>query len=201
MGRIELGIEESFKKGWEGFKLNWQVFVGLGVISIAANSIVRFLRGGFLSNLLQWLIGTYIIVSFIKASFIVLSGAVVSWDVLKNDKNIYLKALGLTFILGIINGIAMALFFFPVLFSLALLFPATYMLVSQNTGVIESIKASFDLTKPNLAQCLLFVVLNAILIFVGVLALGIGVLVAIPVVVIATADIYKKLSDGSGAAQ
>lgn len=93
---------------------------------------------------------------------------------------------GFSFILalpGMIPGIILAikLFFFD------------YFIVDQDLGAVESLKASFRLTKGRLLKLLAFFLAVVLINFGGVLLLGIGLLFTMPVSFLATAYVYKKL--------
>ena len=87
------------------------------------------------------------------------------------------------FILCIIPGIAVA---FLTLFW-------GYFLVDKNLSPMEAITASYNLVKENVGPVILFLLLSWVVILVGAIACGIGLIVAWPVVIIATGYMYKRL--------
>ncbi|UMZ74414.1 DUF975 family protein [Natranaerofaba carboxydovora] len=84
---------------------------------------------------------------------------------------------------GMIPGILLAikLFFFD------------YFIVDKDMGIIESLKASFRLTKGRLLKLIVFFLAVVLINFGGILLLGIGLLVTMPISFLATAHVYKKL--------
>ncbi len=68
-----------------------------------------------------------------------------------------------------------------------------YFILDQDLGAWESIKASFSFVKDNIGNLLLLLILTWIALFVGALLCGLGLFVAVPVVVIAQAYAYKML--------
>lgn len=70
----------------------------------------------------------------------------------------------------------------------------SYFIVDKKMGPIEAIKASGKVTKGNMWHLVGFGIVEAGVVILGALALGVGLLVAVPVVSIATAYIYRKLA-------
>ena len=68
-----------------------------------------------------------------------------------------------------------------------------YFILDQDLGAWDAIKASFSFVKDNVGNLLLLLILSWIALFVGALLCGIGLFVAVPVVVIAHTYAYKVL--------
>jgi uncharacterized membrane protein len=68
-----------------------------------------------------------------------------------------------------------------------------YFILDQNMGAWQSIMASFNFVKENVGNLLLLLILSWIILFVGALLCGIGLIVAVPVTVIAQTYAYKVL--------
>ena len=87
------------------------------------------------------------------------------------------------FILCILPGIAVA--FFSVFWG--------YFLVDKDMSPTDAIKASFELVKDNAGAVIVFLILSWLVMIAGVIALCVGIIVAWPVVIIATGYMYKRL--------
>lgn len=109
--------------------------------------------------------------SFNKLGRIILAGIILS----------VLTFIG--FLLCIIPGLIVA--FFGTFF--------VYFILDQDLGAWDAIKASFSFVKDNVGNLLLLLILSWIALFVGALLCGIGLFVAVPVVVIAHTYAYKVL--------
>ncbi|MEO6470052.1 MAG: hypothetical protein ABIP21_13220 [Acidimicrobiia bacterium] len=68
-----------------------------------------------------------------------------------------------------------------------------YFVVDKNMSPVEAITASFNLVKNNVGAVIIFLLLSWVVTFVGFIACLIGLIVAIPVVTIATGYMYKRL--------
>jgi len=75
-----------------------------------------------------------------------------------------------------------------------------YFLLDQNMAPFDAIKASFNFVKDHIGELILFYLASLLAYFVGAILCGIGLIVAIPVVVIATAYTYKKFTNQAVAA-
>jgi uncharacterized membrane protein len=69
-----------------------------------------------------------------------------------------------------------------------------YLIVDKNMDVIEAFKESGKMTNGHKWNLLLLLLLFLMITILGVMALGVGLLVAAPIVMIAQAYVYKKLS-------
>lgn len=79
-------------------------------------------------------------------------------------------------------------------FSIALSF-ATYYLVDRDGGVFDSLRMSWNITKGHIVQIFLFTLAIVGLNILGFLALGVGLLVTVPVSMIAYGSVYRQLLD------
>ncbi len=113
-----------------------------------------------------------------------------------------------TIVLEILLGIVMAVSpVLGVLIALLLIIPAlavgiltlfaTVAIVDRNLAPIDGIKEAWRLTKANFGQVALVGLLVAALLFAGLLACGVGVLVAMPVAYLVVTYAYRKLSGGT----
>lgn len=68
-----------------------------------------------------------------------------------------------------------------------------YFVVDKNMSPVEAITASFNLVKENVGAVIIFLLLGWLVTFVGFIACFVGLIVAIPVVTIATGYMYKRL--------
>ena len=69
---------------------------------------------------------------------------------------------------------------------------ALYFVVDKNQSPIEAITSSAKLVRAHIGDTLLLIVLSIVVIIVGFIALCVGLLVALPVVILASAYAYKK---------
>src|SRR6478736_4887923 len=159
----------AFSYGWKKFQEHWQaVLVALiiGFVIIVVLGVIGYLiQSALTSTDASKVMSTDRLGSYILGAIIV--GI--------------LTFVG--FILCILPGIAVGIF---VLFW-------GYFLVDKGMSPIEAITASLNLVKDNLGPVFIFWLLTILITIAGAIVCGVGLIVAVPVVVIATGYMYKRL--------
>lgn len=187
-------IKESIKFGWKAFWKNWPPFVVLSLL-LAIVAIASADKNPFgISHILRY-VGTAVIsLGFATLSLKVVDGKKVGFsDIVKDYK--LLMPFGLVSITYfILIDIGMFLLVIPGLFIGARLFAAPYLVIDKNASYTDSFKKSWKLTQGKTIKLVLFTIALFGVAILGFLALLIGSLVAIPVMSIATAYVYRKLS-------
>lgn len=75
-----------------------------------------------------------------------------------------------------------------------------YFLLDKDVEPVDAIKASINFVKDNIGQLILLFLASIAALIVGAIACGIGLLVAIPVVILANTYAYRTLTGGTVAA-
>ena len=135
-------------------------------LSFSVSLLVKFFLGYLL----------YIFIVLIGLLFWVI---VSEFTILKNHTGIIFLGILVFLILGIYLTIKYQFVF--------------YLLADKGTGVIEAFTKSAKMTDGQKWNLFLLILLYILILFVGLLALGVGLLVAAPIVMIAQAYVYKKL--------
>jgi len=94
-------------------------------------------------------------------------------------------------VVSLITFVGMLLCFLPGIVAWFFLFMAPYYAADKGMGVGEALRASVTTMNRNLARMITFFIGSFIAYLVGALLCGVGLLVAMPVVVIASAYMYK----------
>lgn len=100
-----------------------------------------------------------------------------------------------TLIVAIVSAILSICFIGGLVVSLFAMF-TTIALIDQNLSAIDAIKASINIVKDNFGQALLAWLVALLITFVGAILCGVGLLVAIPVVLLFEVYTYRKLTGG-----
>lgn len=185
--------------GWRGFKANWGSFLGMSVLMILVAGVFSSVgenSGSPGMTAVFQLIGqalTYIFgAALIKGALDVTQGRPVSigsmfdgWSKLQVMIAAVLIALGtmVGILLLIIPGLIWA---FMTWFTM-------YFLVDGRGDAVASIKSSISLVKNNFGELFVLMLISIGVMILGVVALFVGILVAIPVVYIAGAYAYRVL--------
>ncbi|MET0788660.1 MAG: hypothetical protein ABWY33_05390 [Cellulomonas sp.] len=216
-------IGESFSYGWKKFTSQGGLFIGAAlvwfVIFAVVVGIVTAIFGGFASlfdpngdgvgagmgfgisfGLVIFyaaaaILGYLIQAAFIRAALTVTEGRPLAFgDFFRfvDSGRIVLTAL----ILAVIGVVLNLIPFFGGLISLAvnfLLLFTFWFVIDKRLEPIDAIKASYALITANLSTTILFYLLSLVILFAGAILCGVGLLVAVPVVLLATAFLFKRL--------
>src|SRR3990167_7751866 len=198
-----LSVSECVKFGWETFKKKPWLFIGIllmypaisgGSRSLASSAAEQGGMVGFVLNALDLLIVQVLaargLVAFTLRFHDDASAARVQdlWA-----PKMYWSFLGmsvLSFILVVLGIIALII---PgIILALGFIF-SQYLVIDKGRGAIESLKESWRITKGHRWELFLFLLVLAVLNILGVLALLVGLLVSVPVTMLAVVHAYRTL--------
>jgi len=140
------------------------------------------------------LLAVLIEAAFINAALVTASGRkleVGDFFRFPNFGKVFVTAL----LVGLIVGVGYLLCVIPGIVAAFFLAFALFFALDRGLSATDAIKASIDLVKNNVVVVLLLVVAAAILSFLGSLVCGLGVIVTIPVTVVAAAYVYRRLQN------
>ncbi|MEG6509853.1 hypothetical protein V6C03_12855 [Methyloligella sp. 2.7D] len=104
-----------------------------------------------------------------------------------------LSFIGTYILVAIVVAIGLILFVIPgIILALMLMF-ALWFVIDRGLGPIEAMKASNEITRGHKWQLLGFLIVLWLINLVGALALGIGLLVTVPVTVLSIIEAYRRL--------
>lgn len=195
-----LSIKESLSYGWQKMKENLWFFVGVTLAGFIPSALIEgidrsdiFGPFGFLFSIAINVIGSIMMIGTIKIYLKINSGEVASFRDLFDHYRLFWKFLGAHvlyflivfagFILLIIPGLV---FLFRYMFVLTLV-------VDKDMGPVAALKESAKMTYGHKWRLVgfSFVILGVNLL--GLICLGVGILVTIPVSSMAMIFVYKKL--------
>ncbi|MDV8002724.1 hypothetical protein [Rhodococcus sp. IEGM 1408] len=199
-GRVS--ATDAVSAGWQMFKNNPLPWVLITLAMLVASMIL----GGFsnsesaatmsLANILS------IVVSIVFQAFII-RGALLEVDGHKPAIGDFFKLhnFGAFVIASILVGLAtivgFILLILPGLVVAFFLYLTYHFVVDRNMAAIDAMKSSVNAIKSDAGNLFALAVLNTLIIIVGALALGVGLLVAVPVVTLATVFAYRAITGPS----
>ncbi|MGB4076488.1 MAG: hypothetical protein WBK28_02170 [Minisyncoccia bacterium] len=215
-----LSVQESFSFGWRTFKARPWIFVQAALVLIAI-SIVFNILGSLLGAgaeadggiaLISVLLSLVLAVASLYVSITVNNMGFMSFYLKAHDalSSVSLRdlwrphpfwkfvlaiiTLGVTVLVGlillIVPGVIFSLMFFPTL----------YIVLERELGPIEAMKEAARMTKGNRWKLLLFGFAVLGINLVGALVLLVGLLVSIPVSMLATIHVYRTLANHTAVA-
>lgn len=154
---------------WGGVKFYLEVYDGRGELGDLFSGFRSY--GAALGSVL--LLGVCIIAMYIPAYAVIGIGAVLESSAVAGIGNL----LALVVAFGVILRFYFAIFF----------------IVDQQMGAIDALKASWNATQEQKLSVLLLALLSGVIAAAGLLALGIGMLVSIPVSYMMFASAYRQM--------
>jgi uncharacterized membrane protein len=199
----QFSINEVVKFGYNIAKKNILFFLGVFVISILISGVNSAFQNNlkeqaliaFLISFVFWVLSEILSMGILRVNLKFVGGEqpkykdlfVFNWGAIFN----YILAAILS---GIIIAVGFVLVIIPgIIFAIRLQYVG-YLVVDKNLGAIEAIKKSWAMTKGHSWH--LFVLGLALfgINILGLIALVVGLLVTVPLSMIATATVYRKLS-------
>ncbi|MFT3871523.1 MAG: hypothetical protein QM714_02585 [Nocardioides sp.] len=155
----------------------------------SAGNIVSWLFG-----LLAWIVSFVISAGLVRGALTIVDGRDLDPKTLLTPHRLP-EVIVASILTSIATFIGLVLCIIPGLIISFLLSYTLYFLMDRDDmSVGDAIRASFEFTTKNLGSVVLWFLLSLVTAFVGALLCGIGLLVAIPVVLIGTAYTYRTLS-------
>jgi hypothetical protein len=197
-------VGDAFTYGWNKFTANLgqilvAVLVLVGVLVVLQVIGALFSQGSFFLqfgfSLVSWIVSMIIGAGIVRYALAITEGRQLNAaEVLTPHK------LGDVIVASVLIGIATFVgFILCVIPGLLVMFFTSYTLYflmdREELGAIDAIKASFDFTKNNAGNVILWFLLSVLAWFVGAILCGIGLIIAVPVVLIGTAYTYKTLNN------
>ncbi len=203
---------EAIKFGWETFKKNPSFLVILVILLVVVEVVISMIFKPLtdiktntfvvssLFSMASSIVASFFTLGFIKAILtLVNTGKGNFSDIYSAFTNtkLLVNYLIASIIVSVAVSIGFILLILPgVYLSLRLTF-FTYFLVDKNMGAMDAIQASWNATKGNVWNLIILGFLGVGLIILGALALIVGLLVTIPILLVASAHVYKELSKGA----
>ena len=203
MSEKRFSKEQAIRFGWQRMKDNLGFFIVYLLILFFIQGFLGFFSSMFAERIpslsLIFSLGSWI-VSLVSAIFVIKIGLklynnekIVSYDFLSFSTALFFKFLLGYALYTILVVIGFFLLVVPGVY-LAIKYQfVQYLIVDKNMDVIDAFKESGKMTDGYKWNLFLLVLLFLIIAALGAMALGIGLLVAIPIIIVAQAYVYKKL--------
>jgi len=213
---MKIRLREILKESWNQTKANYKFIIPLFLLVVLV-SLILSLEGGdmfSLSGIFSIFLSPVFYYIITNTSLQISRGKKVGFkDILKGlDKKIYLSFLALNVLMSLVTVGIVALatlfvvispvfglvFYFALFIGILLYFVGVilfsqYRLIDVRGNLWTSIKESLKLGTGNRVFLLKFIIIAFLINFVGVLLLGVGILITLPLTSIAVAHIYEKI--------
>jgi uncharacterized membrane protein len=195
---------EAISYGFKLAKQNLFFFVMLFVIVILVSAITSILTGlsahepafAFVLGILRIIINLVISIGLIHIVLKFLDNKKPEYKDM-----LYYKPIVNYFLAAILNGLiivgGLILLIIPGIFFALRLQYTSYLVVDKNLGPLEAIKKSWAITRGNVWNLFFFGLLLGLINILGFLCLLVGLFVTVPLSMLATAFVYRKLLNAS----
>ncbi|MEK7579270.1 MAG: YciC family protein [Patescibacteria group bacterium] len=195
--------KEALTFGWNTFKKNPWIFVGiaafLAIVSLLfqqvmpkEHSFVELVLG-IVTTVIQW----WLYLGLTRITLAAYAGSPISFKMLFGESwNMlwhYIVAMVVTIVLVCIGLVLLVV---PGIIVQIMLSLSVFLIVEKNMKPIEALKESRRLTKGHRWNMFLLFLLLALVNGVGLLLVGVGLLVTIPVTFLALTWMYKEIEKG-----
>ncbi len=204
---------EIVREAWERFKEDWTVLLGslvIGwVISVVGTWVPQWLALGRVSmnftiaevgwpvfiavNVFGQVIGALVGSGWTAVVVASASRTAPTLGTFFNGLSRCLPYLGAVFLMMLCTLCAAIFFIIPGIIVFLGLCQATYLTVDRKMGPIEALRASWRITRGLKGQISIVFLLQALIGLGGLLACGIGLFVALPVVLLTSGVLYTRL--------
>lgn len=197
-------VSEAIKFGWDTFAKDPWFYIGVTFSLSVFSMIVNWLtgHGAGVFALVGWLIGfaasTVVTIAYARLALSAGTGQHVGWNGLWAPEHFW-RMFGATLLQGIIIVIGFILIIVPGIIAALILSFTQLLVVDKKLGPIEALKESYRLTKGHLFQLFLFMLCLVLINIIGALLLLVGLLVTVPITILAVAHVYMKVQGLQGA--
>ena len=194
MKKAQFSKKEAVKFGFGIAKSNLLFFIGLLIIVFFVSAVASSLRGEAQKSALAYLVLSivqYLVNIVIGMGLIRISLEFIGKAKPKIRDIVYYKPIVRYVLASIVTGIVVILGLVLLIIPGVIL--ATYLIVDKNLGPIEAIKKSWSVTRGNTWNLFFFGILLGLINILGMVCLLVGLFITIPLGMLATTFVYRKL--------
>jgi len=203
MAHNTISVKEALSYGWETFKKNWQFLVVTFIIVILAGLIPQWLHDwsrenmpnlSFIFTILGWFVQMITGIGTIVISLKIVDGKKPTYDDIYKHYNLILNFFLGSLIYGVVVLVGFILLIVPgIIWGIKYQY-ITYLIVDKKMAPMDAFRTSGKIT--NGAKLQLFYLGLAFIgiTILGMIVFGLGLVISWPIVMLAGAHVYRKLS-------
>lgn len=191
----EFSIKESLIFGWQKTREHVWLLLGSLLILFIASVMLSSLGEALpiIGSLIYLVVQTILYTGFLKIQLNIVDGRPARFSDLYTTYRPFWRYLVLSILFGLIVFVGFVLLIIPGLILAASLQFGMYLVVDKQMGPIEALQRSWSISSGLRLKLLGFEIVFLLINLVGMLLLGVGLLVTVPVTALALAYIYRKL--------
>jgi uncharacterized membrane protein len=200
----KINFSDLFKTAWRALLNQFWLLVGLSVgFTIIFSLILIYIIpakgesisiGGVIVALLSLLLLCLFYLGFLKNCIQTLEGDEPQFSAYGQVSGNLFSFLIATILFGILIIIGLALLVVPGIYLIVRLQYFYAFMADEKTGIIESFKKSWEITKGQSLKLFLLMLLMLLISFAGMIAFVIGIFITTPLIALMYASVYRKLT-------
>lgn len=203
MAKKSFSIKESLNFGWETFKKNWQFLIQVFIVVMLANMIPSFLHDfsrqnfpsiSFIFSIIGWVVQTIAGIGVIVISLKFVDHKKAEISDIYQHYSLFLNYFLGNLLYGLIIIAGLILLVIPGIYFAVKYQFFSYFVIDKKMGPWQALKASGKITDGVKWKLILLGLAFAGIMILGLLAFGIGVIIAWPIVSLSGAFVYRKLN-------
>lgn len=198
MELVKLKVMDLLAEGWRltkqhlGFLLTYQV-----VLYLFSTLIVGSALGYFRSLLVHVALFLFVVIAkigFFRSILLIVDGAAAGYEQLYCNWKLFGSWFVASVLFFMMMMVGLSLFVIPGLWVLARFGLYPYFIVDHGLGSIDALKNAFNASRPYAWELLWLFLACGLVDVIGGLAFGVGLLIAVPVTLIAQATAYRLIT-------
>ncbi|PJE64082.1 MAG: hypothetical protein COU90_04400 [Candidatus Ryanbacteria bacterium CG10_big_fil_rev_8_21_14_0_10_43_42] len=196
-----ISTKEALFFGWDAFKETYRIFIPALLITIGLSFMVSFLEeekvgdtlmiiAGVLGTIAQIIIG----LGLVKVSLRTVDGERVVFDDIFSVTHLFFSYLGASLLYSLIVFGGFLLLIIPGIIWTVTYWLFQYTLVDREKGVFDALRSAKEASTGVRWELAGFMFVSGVINIAGILAFGVGLLVSLPVTMLATAYVYRSLT-------
>tara|TARA_B100000700_G_scaffold311422_1_gene393227 strand:- start:286 stop:912 length:627 start_codon:yes stop_codon:yes gene_type:complete len=205
MSKITFSISDLFQQAWIKFKTQPIFWVLITVLSIVVGAVGDYgldidaetfeIKFSSFIGLIMSLISAYLTASITLMYIKFMRGESISFhDLLAIDFNKFVHYILAVLISGVLMIFGFFLLIVPGFYLMARLMFVQYLVLDKDIGFMDAINLSFKMSNGHTLDLISFIFAMFFLLLLGFLSLFLGILIAIPVSSLASAQLYILFS-------
>lgn len=193
-------IRESLSYGWKETTSNigfWIILMLISFVLSAVFSLPMQIAGSTLIYtifaILSFVVSIIVGIGVIKITLRAYDGKKPKLTELFYYSKYFTNYFLATILYNLIVAIGFILLIIPVIYWSIKYIYAPYLIVDKDLSITEAFKTSSQMTSKVKLQLILFYIVTAFVILLGFLAFGVGIIIAVPVIWLANAHVYRTL--------
>lgn len=208
MASANISIKDALNYGWKAFTNQVGFFIGLVLVSalvfIVPDLIIQSIFGNtgvasFILKILLRIVAIFVVMVITRFSLDIYDRGAADTSRISSLFGLLLPYLGGRILAGLIVFLGLILLIIPGIFAAYVLYFVGYLIVDRGLGPITALKESHRVTDGNKLDLFLFSLALLVINILGMIPLGLGLFITIPVSIMATAYVYRQVSPAQSA--